>query len=279
MLRSQSGPGAGLTLSATPSSRSSRIEPHLFRVLLLRRLRLPPPSCLSHLPMWPSNRRGWPPSRSVRQSRSVGEAGLRPRERCCQGVAKGGARVSSHVMVRDLDLRAPDVHDGRRFEVVAEGLPLFGGAQLALDTTLVSALHCDGSARPHAADVDGVALSPRRRRKELTYPELVGPRSMARLVVLAGEVDGGQPRPCHSWACWPKPEHGQKLTSSGVVSSRHGASGGAACWRVRPRVHSQPRCLSSVSIGGDGNAPVSHEITGTPGWGSSAVTCAGCRLC
>ena len=77
-------------------------------------------------------------------------------------------------MVRDLDSRAPDVHDGRRLVVVATGLPLFGGAQLALDTTLVSALHCDGSARPHTADVDGVALSPRRRRKELTYPELVG---------------------------------------------------------------------------------------------------------
>ena len=43
MLRSQSGPGAGLALSATPSSPSSRIEPHLFRVLLLRRLRLPLP--------------------------------------------------------------------------------------------------------------------------------------------------------------------------------------------------------------------------------------------
>ena len=47
-----------------------------------------PPSCLSHLPTWPSNRRAWPPSRSVRQTRSVGEAALRPRERCRQGVAK-----------------------------------------------------------------------------------------------------------------------------------------------------------------------------------------------
>ena len=63
-------------------------------------------------------------------------------------------------------------------------------------------------------------------------------------------VDTGQPRPCHSWACWPKPEHGQKLTSSGVMSSRHGASGGAACWRVRPRVDSQPRCLNSVCPSG-----------------------------
>ena len=45
---------------------------------------------------------------------------------------------------------------------------MFGGAQLALDATLVSALHCDGSARPHAANVDGVALVAARRRKELT---------------------------------------------------------------------------------------------------------------
>ena len=42
MLRSQSGPGAGLALSATPSN-SCWIAPHLFRVLLLRRLRLPLP--------------------------------------------------------------------------------------------------------------------------------------------------------------------------------------------------------------------------------------------
>ena len=30
--------------------------------------------------------------------------------------------------------------DGRRLEVVADGLPLFGDDQLAVDTTLVSAL-------------------------------------------------------------------------------------------------------------------------------------------
>ena len=36
LLRSQSGPGAGLALSATPSNCSCRTAPHLFRVLLLR---------------------------------------------------------------------------------------------------------------------------------------------------------------------------------------------------------------------------------------------------
>ena len=62
--------------------------------------------------------------------------------------------------------------------------------QLAIDATLVSPLHCDGTARPGAAHIDGVALQVARRRKERTYPELVGPRTRSRLVVLAGEVGG-----------------------------------------------------------------------------------------
>ena len=80
--------------------------------------------------------------------------------------------------------------DERRLEVVAEGLPLHGGAQLVIDTTLVSALRRDGAPRPSAATTDGVALQAARRRKERTYPELVGPRARAKLVVLVGEVAG-----------------------------------------------------------------------------------------
>ena len=74
--------------------------------------------------------------------------------------------------------------------MVVDGLPLFGGCQLAVDTTLVCALHCDGSPHNGAADADGVVLQAARRRKERTYPELVGPRTRARLVVLAVEVGG-----------------------------------------------------------------------------------------
>ena len=43
LLRSQSGPLAGVAFSTTPSSYLKRIESHLFCVLLLRRLRLPLP--------------------------------------------------------------------------------------------------------------------------------------------------------------------------------------------------------------------------------------------
>ena len=44
LLCSQSRPTAGMALSASPSNFLTRIEPHLFRVVLLRRLRLPLPS-------------------------------------------------------------------------------------------------------------------------------------------------------------------------------------------------------------------------------------------
>ena len=69
----------------------------------------------------------------------------------------------------------PEWLDGRRLEVVADGLPLFGGAQLAIDATLGAA---------------GAALSAARRRKVRTYPELSGDGGRCRLVVLGGEVAG-----------------------------------------------------------------------------------------
>ena len=47
--------------------------------------------------------------------------------------------------------------DGRRLEVVVDGVPRFGGAQLAVDTTFVSTLHGDGSAR-RRVDEDGSLL-------------------------------------------------------------------------------------------------------------------------
>ena len=93
-------------------------------------------------------------------------------------------------MVRDMDLAVPIPGDSRRIEVLPDGLALFGGVQLAIDTTLVSPLHADGSARPGAARNDGVALRVARRRKERRYPELSGHNNRCRLVVLAGEVGG-----------------------------------------------------------------------------------------
>ena len=57
---------------------------------------------------------------------------------------EAGGRVSTNILVRDLDLDLEDPGDARRLEVVVDGLPLHGGSQLAVDTTLVSALRETG---------------------------------------------------------------------------------------------------------------------------------------
>ena len=76
------------------------------------------------LPVWPSSRRPWPPQCSVRDSKGVGASRLGLGER-------GSTRVN--VFVRDMDLHDFNRLDGRRLEVVVDGLPLWNGAQLAID--------------------------------------------------------------------------------------------------------------------------------------------------
>ena len=80
--------------------------------------------------------------------------------------------------------------DQRRIEVIAEGLPVFHGAQLSVDTTLVSPVRADGELHRQCQDTNGAALDAARRRKERTCPELTGGRGRAKLVVLAGEFGG-----------------------------------------------------------------------------------------
>ena len=189
LMRSQGGIGSGLALSTCPLCRVTRLEPFLFRVLLLRRLRLP-------LPLTGRNCRcGQPLDSSGHHRAACARAGVLGRRgfavesvaaRICR---EAGGRVTTNVLVRDMDLVRPDVHDTRRLEVVVDGLSLFGGVQLAVDTTVVSALHANGDARRNAARRDGVALEAARRRKERTYQELTVRGGRARLV-LGVEVGG-----------------------------------------------------------------------------------------
>ena len=66
-------------------------------------------------------------------------------------------------MFRDLDLLPQDRPDTRRLEVVADGLPLHHGAQLAIDT-VVSPLRRYGVPRPWSMTVDGGFFGDSRRR-------------------------------------------------------------------------------------------------------------------
>ena len=172
---------------------------------------------------------------------------------------EAGGRVATNVFVRDLDLDVHNAGDARRLEVVADGLPLFGGAQLAVDTTLVSVVRGDGSARTGAARRDGVALAAARRAKERRYPELVGRRARARLVVLAVEV-GGRWSPetqkflsllarararAEGWLLRRRAEMAWRLR---CVGSGHIASGTSAGLCETPALHEIERDLRSPQV-------------------------------
>ena len=144
-LRSHSGHNAGVVLSHAPTAPEYIVPPNLFRVLLLERL-LPLPvteaRCTGcHEPLDPRA----PPC-----------VPLQPNG-CARICREGGAHVRFNVYLRDMNVH---VHpeDERHIEVLAQDLPCFGGAQLAVDITLGSALGNSGEPRPHAADVDGVVL-------------------------------------------------------------------------------------------------------------------------
>ena len=150
---------------------------------------------------------------------------------------EAGARVRTNVMVRNLDLGAFDHLDGRRLEIIADGLPLWRGAQLAIDTTLVSPIRADGTARRHAAHQDGVALEEARRTKERKYPELAGNGGRARLVVVAAEVGRRFFAEANQFL-----RGLVSVTFSRGRLLRRGRADGAPCWGAWLRILS--RCLS-----------------------------------
>ena len=102
---------------------------------------------------------------------------------------KGGARVTTNTRLADLNIHTLSRVDDRRIEVIANGLPMWGGSQLAVDTTLVSPLTRSGEPRSRGGTFAGAALQDARRTKERTYPEFLRNRR-CRLVVLGIEVGG-----------------------------------------------------------------------------------------
>lgn len=114
-----------------------------------------------------------------------------PLERAAARICReAGARVATSVALRELNLDVPAT-DGRRIEVVANGLPLWRGAQIAVDTTLVSPVQRDGRARPGADARPALALQQAKTRKLRRYPELQpGGHGRCRLVVFGLEVGG-----------------------------------------------------------------------------------------
>ena len=199
LVRSQRGPMAGIPFHCSPVSPTSRFDPQCFRVLLLRRLWCPLPLSSAFCRCGqPLDSRGHHRA-ACATSGVLGRRGF-PLESCAARVCReAGARVSTNIRVQDLDLLPGVRVDDRRLEVVADGLPLFHGAQLAVDTTLVCTVRADGTPRRRCATTDGAALAQARWRKELRYPELTGEHGRARLVVLACETGGRWSEEAHDF--------------------------------------------------------------------------------
>ena len=106
--------------------------------------------------VWLSIRLFGPPPRACARAGVLGKRGWALESVVARICRERGGRVTTNVLVRDLDLALPGaVADGRRL-----------GTRAAVE--------------------DGAKVTRARRRKETTYPEPVGRHARARLVVLGG---------------------------------------------------------------------------------------------
>ena len=229
LLLTQAGPHAARAFTVFLSSAELTVPSPLFRVLLLRRLRLPLPvalracACGGRLDPLGDHRAACATS-GVLASRAL------PLERAVARVChEAGSRVARNVRLADMNIDVP-VSDDSRIEVVyvvANGLSLWHGAQQAVDATIVSPVTRVGDAQPGADVHPGRAVDcAARRKRRQTYPEFVRARR-CRLVVVGVEVGGrfGAERTWLRAAC-----------RATCVGRSGGHASGSACGVGRPLV-------------------------------------------
>ena len=189
MLDSQTGPMASRAFTTIPYTTEVTYPDPIFRILMLRRLRLPLPltervcRCRRNLDPLGDHRAACARAGVLR---SRGVALEHAAARVCR---EAGARVTMHTRLANLNIPAVQRIDDRTIEVIANGLPLWHGSQLASDTTLVSPLTAAGEPRRRGGWYAAAALHTARRNKQRTYPELLA-SARCRLVVMGMEVGG-----------------------------------------------------------------------------------------
>ena len=138
------------------------------------------------------------------EPRAVGRAdsrlGLLLQSTLASVCREAGATVRYNAKLRDMDL-AVSANDHRAIEVLATGLPLYFGVQLAVDITLRCALASDGTAQPGAARMDGAVRGHGRTRNGSIRNSsvLTGVASWWLLLKLE---DVGARSPSSSWKAW-----------------------------------------------------------------------------
>ena len=137
------------------------------------------------------------PPRSMFHVWQIAFSGSRSRTDSCTHLSRSRGSSASERQTAHMNVPV-SATDERSIEVVASGLPLNHGAQLAVDVTLSSALTSCGTACSNAATVDGVVLTKACRDKETKHAELVqGGRCRLVLVWLPSRrADVGVRRHC-----------------------------------------------------------------------------------
>ena len=129
------------------------------------------------------------------QAGMLGRRGHAPESIMARICREGGGRVRTNLLVRDMDVPAPNTLDGRRLEVVVAGLPGRGGGQVAIDTTMVCALHRDGPPRRGASTKMAWHSRPHARGRTRTQSSLAHVDGRNSWFLLLKLADVGQRRP------------------------------------------------------------------------------------
>ena len=181
LLLSQAGPGGSTVLTTLPTRPEYYMGDDVFRVTLLRRLRWPlPPTarvcrCGGELDILGDHRAACATA-GVLVRRAV------PVERVVAQICReAGGRVATDVFLRELNLGLP-ITDARRLEVVANGLPSFHGAQVAVDVRRNGCVQSSVTAAPAPALTRSLAWpSPKPRSARVALTQSSGSKDDASL--------------------------------------------------------------------------------------------------
>ena len=174
------------------------LTPERMQVSLRRRMRWPlliaPRWCESKKCGKPLDKHGDHRAACMRTGRVRRRA--KPLEKTWARVFReAGGRVQENVFLKHMGIPGVPASDGRRIEVLATGLPLERGIPMAVDATLVSPLHADGTAWAKADTVAGTSIARGETDKRRTYPELVH-SPLVKLTTMACEVGGRWSQQC-----------------------------------------------------------------------------------
>ena len=238
-LRSHSGPGASSSTLGSPSSVEFKLEPQLFRTLVFERLGLPLDvteargECGGAVDLQGRHRAACPRSGRLR-TRAVGPE--RTLARVCR---EAGATVRWQAKLRDVNVTV-SANDEGAIEVLASGLPLFQGAQLAVDITIRSVLTATGAAGPNTSHTVGAALLHARKEKESASMRNCWLVTVVDSLWWASKrEDDGVPSPWNSSTVWRPPKHAKHRWSCGGQCPKVGGEDGHECCPCLAAGHSR----------------------------------------